>query len=166
MMHLTRPSPLCLMAAAALLLCTSLAQAQYVWIDANGTRHYSDRPPPPSTPRSKILKAPQLSPYAQEPDAPAAAPEKKKTAPTLAQREKDFEQRQQAQADAQRKAAAEAQRQQAQRENCDTARQYKAELESGIRVAATNADGERSFLSDEDRAARLAQTNRILQGCR
>lgn len=34
------------------------AQAQYVWLDARGVRQFSDRPPPPSVPDSRILKGP------------------------------------------------------------------------------------------------------------
>jgi hypothetical protein len=50
--------------------------------------------------------------------------------------------------------------------NCASARQYKAQLESGIRVADTSAQGERTFITDEERAKRLAKTKRILEACR
>jgi type IV secretory pathway VirB10-like protein len=170
----TRPSLPRLLAGAVLLLCTGLANAQYAWINANGNREYSDRPPPPSTPRSKILKAPHGSPLLLEADAAAPAEakpedakaEKKKGPPTLAERDADFNKRQKERGEQDKKAGEETQRKQAQAENCASARQYKAQLESGIRVADTTAQGERAFISDEERARRLASTNRILEGCR
>jgi hypothetical protein len=156
--------------AGALLLCAGLAQAQYAWINANGNREYSDRPPPPSTPRSKILKAPHGSPLLLEADAALAdearQPEKKKGPPTLAERDADFRKRQKERGEQEQKSGEEAQRKQAVAENCASARQYKAQLESGIRIADTTAQGERAYISDEERAKRLAGTNRILEGCR
>jgi hypothetical protein len=168
MSHPTCSSPLRLFAGAALLLAAGFAQAQYVWIDAKGLRQYSDRPPPPSTPPEKIIKSPQPVALAIEvlpaPADPKAQP--KKGAPTLAEREADFRKRKQEAAEQDKKAAEEAQRKQAQLENCASARQYKAQLESGIRIADTGADGERGYISDADRATRLAKANRILADCR
>jgi hypothetical protein len=168
-----------LAAAAALLLATGAAQAQYAWINANGTREYSDRPPPPSVPRAKILKAPKGSALlALELEAPAAAkpaptappadakPEAKKGPPTLAERDADYRKRQQARADEEKKAAIDARRKEALSENCASARQYKAQLESGIRVADTSPEGERAYITDEEREKRLAKTKRILEDCR
>jgi cell pole-organizing protein PopZ len=168
MNRFSRPPLVRLLGGAALLLWAGLAQAQYVWINANGTREYSDQPPPPSTPRAKILKSPHASPAAVEPEAPAAADkaEKKKGAPTLAEREADFRKRQQERVAQEQKAAAEAQHKEAEAENCASARQYKAQLESGIRVADTSPSGERAYISDDERSLRLAKTRRILEGCR
>jgi hypothetical protein len=167
------PTPLCLFAGAALLLFASLAQAQYVWIDAKGLRQYSDRPPPPSTPAAKIIKAPGSPAAAPLVDTtePASAPADvqvpaKKGPPTLAERDADFNKRQQARAEQERKAADEAQRKQAMSEECASARQYKAQLEAGIRIADTAADGERAYIGEEERARRVGKIRRILDGCR
>jgi hypothetical protein len=174
MTRTTRPALPRLSVGAALLLIAGLAQAQYAWINANGNREYSDRPPPPDTPRSKILKAPHGSPLLLDMAAPAAAPapaddakaEKKKAPPTLAERDADFRKRQKERDEQERKAIEEALRKKAQAENCTLAQQAKAELASGIRIADTTAQGERAFISDEERARRVARTNRILEGCR
>jgi hypothetical protein len=160
-----------LFAGAALLLCAGLAQAQYAWINANGNREYSDRPPPPSTPRSKILKAPHGSPLLQEAQAaPAAAddakPEQKKGPPTLAERDADFRKRQKERGEQDQKGAEEAQRKQALAENCASARQNKMQLESGVRIADVSAQGDRAYISDEERARRLAATSHVLEACR
>ncbi|MCC2962715.1 DUF4124 domain-containing protein [Massilia sp. IC2-278] len=60
-------------AAVALLFAAGLAQAQFVWVDPKGVRHYSDQPPPPGTPPARILKAPGLPAISVQPAAPALA---------------------------------------------------------------------------------------------
>lgn len=68
------PAPLLRrLAAVALLFSAGLAQAQFVWVDPKGVRHYSDQPPPPGTPPARILKAPGL-PAASAQAAPAPKP--------------------------------------------------------------------------------------------
>jgi hypothetical protein len=157
---------------APLLLCAAgLAHAQWSWIDGKGVRHFSDRPPPPDTPASKILKAPGKhadplgAPEAGDATVTDAAPAKNKQ-PTVADREADYRKRQQDRAKEEKKSADEAQRQQAQRANCEDAQRYKNSLESGMRIAETGNDGEQRWMSDEDRAKRLAETNNVLAGCR
>jgi hypothetical protein len=160
-----------LVGGTALVLFATLAQAQYVWVDAKGMRQFSDRPPPPSTPADKILKAPQKQqPVLVEPAAPsaaaAAAPAKASSQPTLAERDADFRKRAQERAKEEQKAAAEAGHKKALAENCDAARQYKAQLESGIRISKIDNGGERAFISDDERAKALASTNKALESCR
>lgn len=167
---MNRPALLRLAGAAVLLSACALAQAQYVWIDAKGVRQFSDRPPPPDTPAAKILKAPgkpQLDLSAPEAAAQPAADEPAKPAkPTLAERDADFRKRAQERAKAEAKAKAEAEHTLAQKENCTAARQYKAQIESGVRIAVTDEAGEKSFLTDEQRAQRLARVNKVLEACR
>ena len=158
-----------LLAGLTLLALAGAAHAQYMWIDPKGIRQYSDRPPPPSTPAHKILKAPgRLPPAAPASDAdtPATPPEKANSAPTLAEREAAFRKRAQERAEQERKQADEARRKADLAERCAAARETKAHLNSGIRIAKVGADGERAFLSDEERAARVAQANRVLEACR
>ena len=72
------PAPFLRRVAALALLCAAgLAQAQFVWVDPKGVRHYSDQPPPPGTPPARILKAPGLPAAATQPvptSRPATAP--------------------------------------------------------------------------------------------
>jgi type IV secretory pathway VirB10-like protein len=156
----------------AALLLASLAHAQYAWIDAKGVRHFSDRPPPPSTPADKILQAPGKPSVAELLQEPAATPAaqgsaaKPASSPTLAEREADYRKRAQQRAKEDQKQAEEAQHKQAQLENCENARRYKALLDSGVRVADTAADGGRTFISDEERARRQAQSSAVLASCR
>jgi type IV secretory pathway VirB10-like protein len=173
MSHPARSSlPRLIAAGATLLFLAGLAQAQYVWIDAKGLRQYSDRPPPPSTPAARILKSPQqLASTPVEPAAPAPSPSAepatpKKGPPTLAERNQDFGKRLQERGEQEQKAAEEAQRKQSLAEQCASARQYRTQLESGVRISDIGSNGERGYLSDTERAARLAQARKVLEGCR
>jgi type IV secretory pathway VirB10-like protein len=161
--------------AAALLLTTCLAQAQYVWVDDKGVRHFSDQPPPASTPASKILKAPgkpsvsellQEKPAEPAPEKAAAASSQQAHQPTLAERDAQYRKREQERARSEAKEAEEARHKKAQAENCDSARRYKALLDTGIRVADADEHGERRFISDEERAQRVAKANKVIEGCR
>ncbi|MCG2584114.1 DUF4124 domain-containing protein [Massilia sp. TS11] len=154
--------------ATCLLLFASLAQAQYVWVDEKGIKQFSDRPPPPNTPKKNILKEPgQVSPYQmQDASAPAEPPKDAPKTPTLADRNADFKKRQKESAEADKKAAEEAQRARDEAANCRAAREALAGLESGARIGLTAPNGERSFMSDEQRAQELAKTRRILANCK
>ncbi len=138
------------------------AFAQYSWIDDHGTRVFSDRPPPPGTPPSRILKAPRGAAPADAAPAETAKP----AAPTLADRDADFRKRA-AERDAdERKAAQEAQRKADNAEQCAAARRSEAALASGVRITDVDDKGERVFITDDERTRRLAQVRRILAGCR
>ena len=45
-------------ACLATALGTSVAWAQWQWIDKDGRKVFSDQPPPPGTPNDKIVKRP------------------------------------------------------------------------------------------------------------
>jgi hypothetical protein len=149
------------------------AHAQWEWKDANNVRHFSDLPPPASVPPSRILKAPRgqmpdlRKELAQRPatvDAPAPAA---KAPPTMAERGADAAQRRKVAAEAAAKSAAEAartagieaQNKAANAAACDSARGNLRVLESGIRIATTDQNGEPAFLDDTQKAAQ-AQRNR------
>jgi type IV secretory pathway VirB10-like protein len=155
------------LAVLLLLCCAGAAQAQFVWIGPNGTRQYSDQPPPPGTPASKILKAPGRPTLAQETPAAesASAPATVKT-PTLAEREADYRKRAKAREEQEAKAQAEARRSAARAEYCKDARKNQRVIESGIRIADIGADGQRRYLSDAERAAAAERNAKQLADCR
>jgi hypothetical protein len=160
-----------LFTAGALMLLAQLAHAQYSWIDEKGTRVFSDRPPPPSTPASRILKAPRTSQPADPVAAAAlsssgAASGDKPAAPTLAERDADFRKRAAERAGNERKAQDEAEQNAQQLENCKAARQMAAQVQSGMRMAHINDKGEREVLGDAQRAEQLQRAERVLAGCR
>lgn len=148
----------------ALLLASTLAHAQFAWIDEKGIRHYSDQPPPTNIPDSKILKTPRgMAQPAAAPDgaAPAAPTLPAKMSPTLAEREADYVKRKAQAADSASKAAAEKQVADAKQARCSTAAKNKAQLGSGQRVITSkNVD-----MSAADKARELANADSILKEC-
>lgn len=155
--------------AALLLLAATTAHAQYVWIGPNGTRQYSDRPPPPGTPASKIVKAPgrpDLASPAPAQEAPADNPATTTKPPTLAERDAAFRERSKARDEDERKNQEQATRQRRLAEHCAAARETQAQLDSGIRIARIGANGQKTYMSDDEKAARGDQVRRALQECR
>jgi len=152
-------------------LAPQLAHAQYSWIDAKGTRMFSDRPPPPGTPAARILKGPRVLAPAPamadagtgKPDSPAAKP---KAPPSLAEQDAAFRQRQLKREEDARKAQTTAEQKAALEERCASARQAERLVNSGVRVSGVDAKGERYFLTDEDKARRAAVARRALLDCR
>ncbi len=159
-----------LLAAVGALAMGTPAAAQHVWLDEKGVKHYSDQPPPPSVPKNRILKGPGAERKAAEPADPAPAPPAAQTpakAPMmLAERNADFQKRRAEQAEKEKKAAEEARLAQEKAKSCERARNYQRVLESGERIATTDKNGERSFLSDQQRAQELQEARRMVQDCR
>ncbi|TWI67466.1 uncharacterized protein DUF4124 [Pseudoduganella lurida] len=156
------------MIGTLLVACSTVAQAQWVWKDAKGVRQYSDQPPPASVPLSNVLKAPpgQLPDLRREMTGPSAAATPAAPAakgkPTLAQRNEDYEKRRQEAAQTAQQAATEAQNKASEAANCQNARDNQRMLESGIRVATADANGERVFLDDAQKAAQLKRSRDII----
>lgn len=157
-----------LLLATALIACSSLAKAQWMWVNEKGVKQLSDQPPPPGTPANRILKAPRGAGVDVRPpqaEAPAegeenAAPTDAKAPPakpTLAERNADFNKRQKAAAESAAKAAEEAQRASEKAKYCSEAKKNIDLLESGVRISEVDAKGERGFLTDENRARRLQE---------
>jgi len=162
-----------LLCTCTLALLSQLAHAQYSWLDDKGTRVFSDRPPPPGTPAERILKMPRgLAPRdLQAEPAPASAaslpaPADKARPPTLAERDADFRKRAAQREVDEKKAAEEASKKTAGTENCEVARESERALNTGARLSRVDARGEKVFLSDEERAQRLARAREVLKSCR
>jgi type IV secretory pathway VirB10-like protein len=168
-----------LMGLLALLAMPALAQAQYMWLDDKGLKQLSDQPPPPSVPQNRILKQPRgQGGNAALPAAPAAAPAagsaeaapegaeaKVKRPPTLAERNAEFAKRKAESQAAEQKAAQETAQQAERSANCDAARSNQAALNSGNRMTEYDKNGERSFLTDEQRAERAKRAQKTLANC-
>ena len=157
-------------AAALLGICfCSAALAQYVWTDEKGTRQYSDRPPPANVPQKRILKAPASAAAGQRPaaDAPAAAdPTAKPAEPSLAQKNADFNKRRVEQAEKEKKAAEAASTEKERRAQCERIAGQMRALESGERITRTDKDGERTALSDAQRAQEIAEARKLSAECK
>ncbi|MFK3737194.1 DUF4124 domain-containing protein [Massilia sp. TN1-12] len=145
-----------------LALLAAPAFAQYSWIDDKGTRVFADRPPPPGTPEARILKRPRtLDALAPAPAATVPPAEPAKAAPTLAEREADYRKRQAQQADMENKEQLATQKQAVQAERCKSLKRREMTLTAGTRLSEFDEKGQRSFVSDEERARRLAETRRM-----
>jgi hypothetical protein len=160
------------------LACTlSLAaSAQWQWIDGAGKKVFSDQPPPMDVPEKNILNKPRNAPTprANPVIAPDATPGGPATPPAAAGPkpvvvDKELEEKTRKAEDAEKaKKAAEAEKQaKAKADNCAQARQSKATYDSGARVARINAQGEREFLDDDQRAAETQRAQSVIdKDCR
>jgi len=158
--------------------CTCVsASAQWLWIDKDGHKVFSDRTPPPGTPDKNILKRPSgraastlpaaEAAAADQPAAADAAPGAAPVAPAANKNtgvDKDLEAKKKQAADAEAAKRKEEQDKiaKAKIENCARAKQAKATFDSGVRISRTNAAGEREVMDDAARAAELKRIQGIL----
>lgn len=161
-----------LLAAGALLAFATLAQAQYMWIDEKGLKQFSDRAPPASVPLKNILKAPRGAASAATLEAEAAAaastPEaaKPKAAPTMADRNADYRKRAKESTEREQKETDEQLARADQADNCERARSAKQSMESGARIGTQDNNGERGFMTDEQRAVETRKIDKVLAACK
>jgi len=151
------------------------AHAQWQWLDKDNKKVFSDQAPPPDIPDKNILRRPSPPPKRLNFSAPAATGEATDTAaatppaapapaPAGAAKgagvDKELEEKtKKAEAEQKNKQAEEqAKVVKAKADNCALARQSKATVDSGIRLARVNAKGEREIMDD---AARAAEQKRI-----
>lgn len=151
--------------ALSLLLGASLsmpAAAQWKWRDQKGQVQYSDLPPPSGVADKDILQRPNLpAPRAPAPaaTASAAAPAAAKPTvdPELEARRKKAEQE-----EAAKKKAEDDKLAAARADNCARAQTQLRALDSGMRMARVNANGEREILDDAQRAAETKRARDIV----
>ena len=148
-----------------------LSIAQWQWIDKDGRKVYSDRPPPPDIAPKDVLKQPSASAKAA-PQA-AVAPVASASAAagpasgsaklpvgkdaTLEARKKQLEEEE----EAKRKAAA-AKQAQEKSQTCERARSSLTVLQSGIRMKVPNANGDMEFISDASRASEMERIQGVI----
>jgi cell division protein FtsN len=150
--------PLRFVACVILTVCCSGAIAQNVWLDDKGVKQYSDMPPPPGTPASRILRSPGPRTAAPVADQPAA--------PSVAERNAAFEKRRIEQTDRDAKASEQERLAADKAQNCEQARTYERTLASGERISKVDKTGERAFLSDQERAQEMATAQRVMAQCK
>ena len=139
------------------------ASAQWQWLDKNGKKVFSDQAPPPAA-RSTANPNVDAPPAEGAADAPSGAPAKAAAAPKPTGVDKELEEKtKKAEAEAKAKQAAEAAKvAQAKAENCTRARQAKATVDSGRRIARVNAQGEREIMDDTARAAEQKRVQSVI----
>ena len=155
--HTTRSALFLL--AISLLATPALAQI-YKYKDASGRMIISDKPPPGKGPTG-----PNLAPLETEvKPAPAAAPAataKANVDPKLEARRQEQEAKAKAEQDEKTRVYEEEMK-----VACAESRTYLTALESGQRVARHAANGEREFLSDEQRATEIDKVKKRLSRCK
>jgi hypothetical protein len=145
----------------ALLFAASSAFAQmYKWVDKDGKVRYGDAPPPGA--KSSTIKAPPPGAAALG-TAAKDAKDAKKGPLTAAEQEKDYRKRQAEAGKAAEKADAESRAQAERAEICARQKESLVTLESGQRIARTDAKGERYYLDDNQRAQEVAKTRQSMQ---
>lgn len=162
------------------LLFSSVAVAQWMWVDSTGKKVFSDTAPPSSIPDKNILRKPggrSVALPAEEPaaDTPegegkaAAAPDKSTPPPANAGRDEQLEAKKK-KAEQQAKEAAEAKRKaqldqyaKDRAQNCERAKQSKVAIDSGMRIATVNAKGEREIMDDKARSSELKRIEDIIR---
>lgn len=144
------------------------ASAQWQWLDKDGRRVFSDRPPPADVPEKNILKRPgSRSAVAPTPAAPAG-PTATPAAPQAGVDKSLEEKRKQAEAaEAAKRKEVEERNARIRAENCNRAQQAKAGVDSGSRIARINEKGEREFLDESGLAAESQRLQTIInENCR
>lgn len=131
-----------------MLASTNTFAAVSKWVDAQGRVHYSDQPPPPAT-KSETLRS---SSNTQD-SASSSVDATKTTAEKEADLKKTNAEKQAADDKAAQKKAAE----DALKANCATAQQNVRTLQEGIRMVQVGPNGERSYMSDEQRQQNIAR---------
>jgi hypothetical protein len=146
-----------------------VASAQWIWVDNGGRKVFSDRAPTPDIPAEHILKAPRgvALPPAAAPVAAApseTATDKSGAVPKPAGKDKTLEERrkQLAAAEAEKKKAEQATYVALRNDNCSRAKAAKAGYDTGARITKFNSQGEREYLSDDERAAELKRLGDII----
>ena len=143
----------------------STAFAQWKWRDGKGHVQYSDIPPPGTVAEQDILqrpagaarRAPMQSTPAEATPAAAGA-----SGPKLVDPELEAKRRKAEQDEAAKRKAEEEKIAAARAENCTRAKGQLKGLEDGIRMARTNANGEREILDDKARADETRRTRDII----
>ncbi len=158
---------------AALWMACLTAQAQWQWLDKDGRKVFSDRPPPADIPVTSILKQPGKSALkASAPSVSASAPQSGGSAPApaadglkLGTQDKELmDKKKKADAEALEKAKARTDAiAKAKADNCEKAKANQALMDSGVRVAITDDKGERNVLDDAGRAAQVKRNRSLIE---
>lgn len=157
-----------------LLSVTLTAHAQYVWLDSNNVKTYSDSPPPTSVPEDKILKTPNSRKARRNQKSPSELTQLKEE--FKANRENENEKIALKKKEIAEKKAEEKKKKEAllkkenalkkkKVENCTRAKQQKKSLDSGMRIVQTDKNGKRSYMTDSERKKERKLVENVLREC-
>ena len=143
--------------ALALLLPLCATAQIYEYKDAAGRTVYTDQPPVGTTIKSKTLANGGTAAPNSSSGSTAATAQK-----STVDREMEFRKRQKDAKEQSAKAEKESADKATRTEDCRRANLHLQALESGERVAMRDAQGERMYLDDEQRAAEIARTRKAI----
>lgn len=139
---------------AAIFSCGSLSAAMYKWVDADGNIHYTQNMPPHG---AKVLQNPAL----QRPASSAPAEPGKKASP------KPASQQQETAATTPASTELTPEQEEQYREACERLKKNLALLMEPKRVFITTKEGNRHYLSDQEKEERIMRINdQIPRFCR
>ncbi len=133
----------------ALLISGNCMAELYKWTSPNGEVHYSDQPPP----KQKELEVTKLRSSSRPAPPPAVIDN--------ATEKQQIQAEQQQQAAAEHKAIEE-ERARINAQNCETAQQNYRNLQSGSRIMEVNAQGERTYLDEQQIQQKLQQAQQSI----
>lgn len=147
------------------------ALAQWQWVDKDGRKVFSDRPPPSEILDKNILKRPSVrtvpiqSPSATDEPSLTPAAKKPSDSPQLSGIDKELlaKKKQADDAEAAKKKAEEEKLTKARADNCVRAKQAKATFDSGVRVSRINEKGDREIMDDAARASEVKRIQGIVE---
>ncbi len=151
------------------------ATAQWQWIDKDGRKVFSDRPPTADIKDKDILKQPggrgrvpasATTTEGSEATAPtgAAVAKVNANAPKISGKDAELQARKKKLEDeeAAKKKAEEEKVAKAKADNCERVKRGLATFQSGVRISTTNAKGEREFMDDNTRASETKRLQSIV----
>ena len=144
----------CLAAVAACLALPAIGGEIYSWKDASGQVHYSDVPPP-SGQYESVRKTPD-APASSAATPPAAKPK------SYVEQELEFRKRRAEEQEKEAKAKEQADKNAEKQRYCEQARNQLAALQSGQRIARPGPNGEREFLTDQQRQQEIERTQKSI----
>ena len=158
---------------SVLAFTATAALAQWQWVEKDGRKIFSDRPPPADIQEKDILKRPAGAPraavastVAAESTKPAAAspPGLKASAPKLSGKDAELEAKKKKadEEEAAKKKAEEDKAAKTKADNCERAKTGLATLQSGVRMSSVNAKGEREIYDDAKRAAETKRAQEVI----
>jgi len=135
-----------------LLSSTAAFSETNMWRDTEGKVHYSDQPPPANVKARTLRSGATTAPAGDT--AAASAPAAPKT---IAEREAELKKAQQAKKEAADRAAQEQATRETEKANCAKAQDSLRTLQSGTRMVEIDAQGEYSYLEEDQRQQRIAK---------
>ena len=164
------------MGFALLALTASTASAQWKWVEIDGRKIFSDRPPPADIAEKDILKRPAgaakaaaviANDAAAKPVGAASAPAAKVSAanaPKLTGKDAELEARKKKaeEEEVAKKKAEEDKVAKVKADNCERAKTGLATLQSGVRMSSVTANGEREIFDEAKRAAETKRAQEVI----